>query len=188
MSFYIALAIVGGLGSAWMMVHSGSRLTTVTVGPWVTWTGAGRADADPYTRAHAVRLGLLPINATLSLAWHALTDNDGERLRSSCEYSVESDGLDAQWWSLAVFDERGNLIRNSAERYAFNAATALPDPDGGVTITLSRDARPGNWLPTGGVGRITLAFMVQDAKWVATVHDEHNRGRGLPNIRKIGCR
>ena len=39
--------------------------------------------------------------------------------RSSCEYSVETEALDAAWWSLAVFDESGNLIRNSAERYAF---------------------------------------------------------------------
>ena len=187
-SLYIAIAIGGGLASAWLMVHSGSRLTTTTAGPWVAWTMAGRQDADPYTRAHTVRLGLLPINATLALAWHALTDSEGDRLRSTCEYTVETEALEAVWWSLAVFDETGNLIRNSADRYAFNTATALRDADGGVTVTLARDARPGNWLPTGGAGRITLAFTVQDPKWVVQVADEQTRARALPIIRKVGCR
>ena len=187
-AFYLALAVAGGLGSAWMMIHSGSRLTTSTAGPWVAWTMAGRTDADPYTRAHTVRLGLLPINTTMALTWHALVDGDGERMRSSCEYVVEADGLDAQWWSLAVFDETGTLIRNNAERYAYNSATALRDPDGGITVTLSRDARPGNWLPTAGAGRITLAFSVQDPKWVAASADEPARQRTLPLIRKVACR
>ena len=187
-AIYIALAIGGGLGSAWLMVHSGSRLTTATAGPWVTWTMAGRVDADPYTRAHTVRLGLLPINTTLALAWHAMADSEGERLRSSCEYSVETEALDAAWWSLAVFDEAGNLIRNSAERYAFNAATALRDADGSISVTLSRDARPGNWLPTGGAGRITHAFTVQDPKWIARAADDQTRNHALPVIRRIGCR
>ena len=185
---YIAIAIGGGLASAWLMVHSGSRLTTATSGPWVAWTMAGRAEADPYTRAHTVRLGLLPINTTLALAWHALTDSEGDRLRSTCEYIVETEALDVTWWSLAVFDESGNLIRNNADRYAFNAATALRDADGGVSVALSRDARPGNWLPTGGAGRITLAFTVQDPKWVAQVGDEQARARALPLIRRIACR
>ncbi len=185
---YIAIAIGGGLASAWLMVHSGSRLTTTTSGPWVAWTMAGRSDADPYTRAHTVRLGQLPINTTLALAWHALTDNDGERLRSSCEYVIETEALDAVWWSLAVFDENGNLIRNNAERYAFNTATALRDADGGVSIALSRDARPGNWLPIGVAGRITLAFTVQDPKWVVQVADDQTRQRVLPVIRRIACR
>ena len=187
-ALYVAIAIGGGFGSAWLMIHSGSSLTTSVSGPWVAWNQAGRPDADPYTRAHTVRLGLLPINTTLAWTWHALNDTDGERLRSSCEYVVEADQLDAQWWSLAVFDDSGNLIRNSAERYAFNSATALRDANGTIGVTLSRDARPGNWLPTAGAGRITLALTVQDPKWVTQSLEDPGHHRTLPLIRKVACR
>ena len=38
---FIAIALLGGIGSAWVMIHSGSRLTTVTQGPWVAWPHGG---------------------------------------------------------------------------------------------------------------------------------------------------
>ena len=187
-AFYLALAVAGGLGSAWMMIHSGSRLTTSTAGPWVAWTMAGRTDADPYTRAHTVRLGLLPINTTMALTWHALVDGDGERMRSSCEYVVEADGLDAQWWSLAVFDEKGNLIANAAERHAYNARTIALGADGSYIVTLARDARPGNWLPTGGAGRLVLVLSRPAPRPNATAAESQAALRGLPAIRRIACR
>ena len=145
---FLGIAVLGGFGSAWVMIHSGSQLTAATAGPWVTWTAAGRMDADPYTRAHTVRLGLLPLNSTLALTYQAQTDADGQRIHSSCVYTVDASALDAEWWSLAVFDERGGLIRNSANRYAFNSSTVLRDIDGGVRIVVAREARPGNWLPS----------------------------------------
>ena len=188
LAVFAAITAIGGVGSAWIMAHTGSRLTTVASGPWTVWPQSGRGDADPYTRAHTVRLGLLPLTSGVALTFHALTDADGARLQSTCEYAIESDGLDAAWWSLALFDDAGNLVRSPSERYAFNASTAVRESDGGFTIALSRDARPGNWLPTTGAGKLTLAWTVQDAKWVAQVADETARARMLPSIRKVACR
>ena len=191
---FLAIAVLGGFGSAWVMIHSGSQLTAVTSGPWVTWTAAGRMDADPYTRAHTVRLGLLPLNSTLALTYQAQNDADGQRIHSSCVYSVDLSAIDAEWWSVAVFDDRGNLIRNKANRYAFNSSTVLRDSDGSTRVVLARDARPGNWLPTGGAGRLTLALSVQDPKWVSTALNstgaggDAGRGHALPVIQTISCR
>ena len=42
---------------------------------------------------------------------------------------------------------------NPAGRFGFNAATVAKDPDGGFSIVLARDARPGNWLPTDAESR-----------------------------------
>ena len=64
---------------------------------------------------------------------------------------VDVSALDAEWWSVAVFDDRGGLIRNSANRFAFNSSTVLRDSDGGARIVVSREARPGNWLPTASL-------------------------------------
>src|SRR5262245_17863161 len=62
---FVGLALGGGLGTAWYMIEGGSRLSTRTFGPWTTWVAAGRPDADPYTRAHTARNGLLPLASTL---------------------------------------------------------------------------------------------------------------------------
>ena len=141
------LAIGGGLGSAWYMMETGSRLSTRSFGPWTTWSAAGRPDADPYTRAHTIRNALLPLASTLELTFRAKADSRGSRLHAGCEYVIVMDPLDNAWWSLAAFDGQGRLIQNTAERYAFTSDSAMREPDGRAIITLARDARPGNWLP-----------------------------------------
>ncbi len=168
---FVALAIGGGLGTAWYMIEGGSRLSTRTFGPWTTWVAAGRPDADPYTRAHTARNGLLPLASTLELTYRAKTDSAGGRLHSACEYAIVMESLDGAWWSLAAFDGQGRLIQNAAERYGYNSDTAMREPDGRAVITLARDARPGNWLPIGGGSRITLAFTVHDPAWAAAMYD-----------------
>lgn len=184
---FAGVAFGGGLGTAWYMIEAGSRLSTRTFGPWTTWTAAGRPEADPYTRAHSARNGLLPVSSTLELTFRAKADSDGGRLTSTCDYTVVLPEAEPAWWSLAVFDGQGKLIQNSAERYAFNNQTAMREPDGRVAIVVARDARPGNWLPSGRSGRIVLMFTAQDAGFVAAVPDS-GQVKSLPEIRRSGCR
>lgn len=179
---FVLLAVAGGLASSWYMIERGSALTTQTFGAWTTWTQAGRADADPYTRAHFVRRGTLPVSSALVRTYQATTDNEGQALYSSCEYVIEGPEFDAAFWSLAVFDEKGQLIPNPAERHGFNSATLMRSPGGRFGITLSRSARPGNWLPTGGAGRLALQLSIEEPRvpeGTAVV---------LPGIRRIACR
>jgi hypothetical protein len=185
---FAALALGGGMGSAWYMIEGGSRLSTRTFGPWTTWTAAGRPDADPYTRAHTAWNGLLPVSSTLELTLRAKSDSDGTRLGSACDYVVQFPEQQAEWWSLAVFDGQGKLIQNGAERHAFNAATVMREPDGRIAVVVARDARPGNWLPSGRVGRIGLVLTIQDAAFVAGVNDSAAFKASLPEIQRIACR
>jgi hypothetical protein len=187
LAVFAALAIGGGAGTAWYMIEAGSRLSTRTFGPWTTWTSAGRPDADPYTRAHTAGNGLLPVSSTLELSFRAKTDSAGGRLTSSCDYAVLLQSPEPAWWSLAVFDAKGRLIQNAAERYAFNIHTAMREPDGRVAIVVARDARPGNWLPSGRSGRIVLVLTVQDAGLAANVYDG-GQPKSLPEIVRTGCR
>ncbi len=179
---FILVAVVGGLTSSWYMIEKGSLLTTRKQGPWVTWTAAGRADADPYTRAHFMRRGTLPVSAALAQTYQATTDSDGNALFSSCEYVVEGIEPDATFWSIAVFDDRGRLIPNPAERYAYNSATLLRTPGGRFGVTLSRNARSGNWLPTGGGGRLVLQLRVEEPK------GGERADVAMPAIRRTACR
>lgn len=181
---FIGIALLGGIGSSWYMIEVGSRLTTTTIGPWVSWTSAGTPDADPYTRARAARHGSLPLNSTVARTFEARTDNTGQRLHSSCDYAVVGRGLNEGWWTLAVYDDQGHLIPNPANRHAFNSSTIMRSADGSFVITLARDARPDNWLPTSGAGRLTLVLTLLEAG-----NDiGQPGGQGLPDIRKVACR
>jgi hypothetical protein len=187
LAVFAAVAIGGGLGTAWYMIESGSRLSTRAFGPWITWTAAGRPEADPYTRAHAARGALLPLASTLELTYQARADSRGGKLTSACDYAIVMEGLDGAWWSLAAFDGKGGLIQNTAERYAFSSDTVMREPDGRAIVTLARDARPGNWLPIGGGSRVTLTLTVQDAALAAAVH-EGGAAKPLPPIQRMACR
>jgi hypothetical protein len=186
LAVFLAVALGGGLGTAWYMIEAGSRLSTRSFGPWVTWATAGRPDADPYTRAHIARNPLLPLSSTSELTFKAKTDSRGARLTSSCDYAVVMDDFEPAWWGLAVYDLQGKLIANAADRYAFNSSTAMRGVDGRTNITLARDARPGNWLPSGRSNRIVLVLTVQDATWGTAV--ESGGSRSMPQIVRSTCR
>ncbi len=181
----LGAGVLIGLATAFYFIDNGSRLTVRTHGPWQHWISAGRTTADPYTRAHTVRDGQMPINTGIALQFKALHDNDGSLLHSACDYLVDSETLDAQWWSLAVYDDKGFLIRNPAERWSFSAATAARGSDGSVAVILARTARAGNWLPTTGAGRLSLVLTVLDQRWSQITPEDY--AKMLPSIRKEGC-
>ena len=182
---FVVLAVFGGLGSAWYMIEKGSAMTTLRSGPWTAWKAAGRADADPYTRAHFLRRGMLPVSSALAYTYQATSDSDGQLLYSSCDYVVEGEEPRAAFWSLAVFDDGGRLIPNPADRYAFNSASIMRPANGRIDVRLARNARPGNWLPTGGAGRVALHFTIEEPRNSAT---DDGRPPQLPTIRRIACR
>lgn len=185
---FLGLALVGGVSSSLSMVDKGSTLTTRTSGSWVMWLATGRPDADPYTRAHFARQGGIPESSTVTQTWQARVDSDGQTLHSACEYVVESESLEPGWWSMAVYDERGGLIPNPGERHAYNSQTIALDQHGGYIVTLARDARPLNWLPTGGAGRLALVLTRPALKPGANAAETAASLKTLPSIRRITCR
>ncbi|CAN0477474.1 unnamed protein product, partial [Phaeothamnion confervicola] len=153
---FAGIALVLGIGSALFTVDRGTGLTTQRSGPWVMWMRQGSRESDPYTRARQSKLGNLPLSSQIAATWEARYDVDGRRLHSSCEYLLEAEPIEASWFSLAVYDDLGLLIPNPADRYSFTSQTIAANPDGSFFIVLAREARPGNWLPVGGAGRLTL--------------------------------
>ena len=184
----VAFALTAGIWSSRTMINRGTDLTTDSYGPWRHWRYAGRTDADPYTRAHLAGSGTIRISADGAGVFEAFTDTQGARLHSSCDYVLEGANLGAMWWSLAVYNSGGELIANDASRYAFTRETAALNPDGSFIVTLGRDARPGNWLPTGGAGRLVLVFTVLDPATGLSPDARADRNtKLLPVIRREGC-
>lgn len=186
MLFVVALLL--GTGSAQYMIEYGSPLTTQRVGPWASWVSEGNPNADHYTKAHLARSGRLPLTSTTARYFLARTDSAGSELTSDCEYLIEGSGIDARWWSLALYDDRGSLIENPSGRYSFNGDEAVRRSDGTFRISLASTARPENWLPSGSGGRrLVLLLRVYgprqtDSDGIGLVPD--NR---LPKIERLEC-
>lgn len=187
-AMFLGIVLFGGLGSSWYMVESGWALNTQRIGPWVMWTNAARADADPYTRAHFARLGALPLSTDVAATYIARTDSDGTRLHSSCDYTIEGRDVSRHWWSVSVFDDYGRLVSNAASRHAFTSDTIALRSNGTFVVSLARDARPGNWIPTGGVGRLVTVFTILDLGVGVSEREALSEAERLPVIRKEACR
>lgn len=183
----VALVLTTGIWSSRTMISRGYEIAADTYGPWRHWRNEGRRDADPYTRAHLSGSGMLRISSDSAGIFEAGSDGLGAGLHSSCDYVIEGANMGGLWWSLSVFDSRGDLISNDAERYTFTSDTAALNPDGSFIVTLGRDARPGNWLPTGGAGRLVLNFTVLDPATGLSEDARTERNKLLPGIRREGC-
>jgi hypothetical protein len=183
----VTLAIGVGVWSSRYMISRGSPLSADMYGPWQHWRDFGRETADPYTKAHIASTGKLRVSADSAGIFEARTDSQGARLHSSCNYKIEGGSLPGLWWSIAVFDSRGRLIPNEADRYEFTADTIAPNPNGSFVVSLGRDARPGNWLPTGGAGRLVLVFTVLDPANGLSDEQRAMRNKRLPVIHREGC-
>ncbi len=187
-ALFLGVVLICGLGSSWYMVEAGSSLTTKRYGPWLMWTNAARTDSDPYTRAHFARIGALPMSTEVVETYVARIDSENSRLHSSCDYEIEGRDLPRHWWSVAVFDDGGRLVSNVANRHVFTSDTIALQPNGNYLVTLARDARPGNWLPTGGAGRLAVVFSILDLGIGASERDSVEESKRLPVIRKGVCR
>lgn len=184
-----ALALAAAIGhvSAYLFVSSGTFLTTDHYGPWEHWRDESRLKADPYTRARTLSRGTIRLSTDVAGIYEARVDADGARLHSSCDYLIDGPNTEGLWWSLSVFDSDGMIIDNDANRYTFTADTAALNPNGSYTITLGRDARHGNWLPTGGAGRIVLVYRLLDPATGLSPEAKATRHLYLPSIRSEGC-
>ncbi len=183
----VAFVLTAGIWSSRTMIARGHLVSADVYGPWRHWHHEGRPDADPYTRAHLAGSGMLRISADSAGVFEAAVDTLGARLHSSCDYLIEGASMGGLWWSLSVFDSRGELIGNDAARYTFTSDTAALNPDGSFIVTLGRDARPGNWLPTSGAGRLILNFTILDPATGLSDDARLERNKLLPAIRRESC-
>ncbi len=178
-----------GLGSANYFIDDGFALIVSRGGPWQTWVNAGSSSADPYTRAHIAVTGQLPITSASGLTYFAEHDENGDALSSDCDYEIIARPFNAVWWTIAAYDEDGNLIPNRAGRHAFSSQGLTILPDGTQRIALAPKARPGHWLPSGEDKYITLVLRIIRP---LVVEGSEEDGRSdqtdtLPEIRRTAC-
>ncbi len=61
-----------------------------------------------------------------------------------------------------MYDPDGRLVENSVNRQGFTSQEIIRRTDGSFEIRMAPRARPGNWLPTGGIERYVLVLRLYD--------------------------
>lgn len=185
---FAGLSLFLGLGSASYLIDDGFSLILSRGGSWQAWVNAGSSSADPYTRAHIARTGQLPITSASARTFFAEYDEKGRALVSDCDYEIIARPFNAVWWTIAAFDEDGNLIPNKADRHAFSSQSLTILPDGTQRIVLAPQARPGHWLPSGEDRYITLVLRIIRPLAVEDDSEEQSdQEESLPQIRRTAC-
>ena len=160
--FALAIAAVIGLGATWLALSRGTAFGAIAIGAWTAWPRTGTQDADPYARAIISRSGELPVGSGDGVAFYARTDDAGQPLDGRCDVLLSGTTPQARFWTLTLYDPEGRLVANSAQRQGFTSQEIVRNADGSFDILVGPRARPGNWLPTGGVDKYLLVLRLYD--------------------------
>ncbi len=183
--FALVVAAAVGLGATYFALTRGAAFGALRVGAWTAWPKTGTLDADPYARAEIARTGRLPVALGDGVMFVAKADDNGKRLDGRCEVAITGVTPAARFWTLTLYNPEGALVPNSINRYDFTSQEVVRRGDGSFEIVVAPRAAPGNWLPTGGIDRYTLALRFYDtAVGVAT---KEGREIPMPAVKTRSC-
>ena len=159
-TFLVAAAV--GLGATWLTVTRGVAFGSLNIGAWTAWPKSGSVDIDPYARANIARTGELPTGMGDGVAFYARSDDARNLFDGRCTFTVTGMTPVARYWTITLYNPEGKLVANTIDRHSFTSDEIVRDSDGGFAITVAPLARPGNWLPTGGVDKFVLVLRLYD--------------------------
>jgi hypothetical protein len=168
--FTLILAAAIGLGATWVTTTRGVAFGSLRVGAWTAWPKNGSVDIDPYARATIARTGELPIGTGDGVAFYA---------------RVSGMTPAARYWTLTLYNLDGGLVPNAIDRHGFTSEEIVRQINGQFVINVAPRARPGNWLPTGGIERYVLVSRLYDTPiGVAT---RTTKEGPMPAVTRTGC-
>ena len=139
----LVLATVVGVGATWMTTTRGTDIGALTIGAWTARPRTGTADVDPYSRATIVRNGELPIGTGDGVAFTATTDDKKKALDGRCDVVVSGVTPAARFWTLTLYDTKGQLVANALQRYGFTSQEVIRGADGQFEVRVASRARSG---------------------------------------------
>jgi hypothetical protein len=160
--YCFALAAVIGLGSTYVAISRGDSMGALTIGAWSARPKAGTAEIDPYSRAEVERTGALPLGLGDGVVFSASKDDSGRALDGRCDVTLTGTTPQARLFTITLYDFNGRLVPNSLGRSGFTSQELIRAADGSFRISVGPRARPGNWLPTGGIERYVLMLRLYD--------------------------
>jgi len=158
----IASSVALGLWSAWLAVRSPAPVDTISLGPWQAWPNAGTPNADPYSRARLARTGEIPLGSGEGLMLLALTDDAGDALSASCDYTIAGQTPPARLWTVSLENRDGHVVKERDGVAALGSDTLLREGDGSFKIALASRPQSGNWLSTQDAARFRVVVRLYD--------------------------
>ncbi len=183
--FTLILAAAIGLGATWLTLTRGVAFGPLNVGAWTAWPKSGTVDIDPYARATIARTGELPVGTGDGVAFYARADDTGNALDGRCTFVISGMTPAARYWTLTLYDPHGRLVANAIDRHGFTSAEILREGDGRFAINVGPRARPGNWLPSGGIERFILVWRLYDTP--IGVASRTTKEGPMPAVVRKGC-
>ncbi len=179
------LAATIGLSATWLTLTRGVAFGSLTIGAWTAWPKSGSQDIDPYAHATIARDGELPIGIGDGVAFVARTDDAGHEFDGRCTFTLSGMTPPARYWTVTLYNLQGGLVANAINRHGFTSEEILRSVDGRFTIAVAPQARPGNWLPTGGIERFVLVWRLYDTP-IGVAATTMKEGP-MPAVERKGC-
>jgi hypothetical protein len=161
----VCIGILLGLSLTLFVVERRMGFGTIELGAWRGLPRAG-TPLDPYTRAALAYSGETPLSASDAITFIAREDSTRRALTPFCDYSISGDLPAARYWTLTLLTPAGAPAPNLSGRAGFTSSEVLRASGGTFQITVSRHARPGNWLPAGE-GAFVLVLRLYDSELAA---------------------
>ncbi|WP_020180482.1 DUF1214 domain-containing protein [Methylopila sp. M107] len=181
----LALAAVLGLGATWWTVANGLPASGLHIGVWKAEPDIGTLGADPYEIAATARSGEAPLTYGDGLAFTATHDDAGRPLDAACDYELAGELPPVRLWTLTAFRPNGSRLATARSDVSLTSAAAVRRTGAPLTVTLSRRARPGNWLAIEGDGSFVLRLSLYDTTLGTPL--ERANPTGLLSIRRRAC-
>jgi hypothetical protein len=181
----LLLAATIGLSATWFALTRGVAFGSLTIGAWTAWPKSGSQDIDPYAHATISRDGELPIGMGDGVSFLARTDDQGHEFDGRCTFVLSGMTPPARYWTVTLYNLQGGLVENAIHRHGFTSEEIVRNVDGRFSIAVAPQARPGNWLPTGGIEHFVLVWRLYDTPiGVATTTMQEGP---MPAIERKGC-
>jgi hypothetical protein len=158
------LGVLLGLFVTLVEIEQGKGFAAIEAGPWTGWPRSEASEIDPYTRAILAYSGKISLSESEAMSFVAHGDSNGAEFNPACDYVLKGEIPPARFWTLTVLSPAGALIANTADRQGFTSSELLRASNGQFEITLSRHARPGNWLSLGPASKFILVLRFYDSE------------------------
>jgi len=179
------LAATIGLSTTWLTLTRGVAFGSLAIGAWTAWPKSGSQEIDPYAHATIARDGELPVGIGDGVAFVARTDDAGHEFDGRCSFTLSGMTPPARYWTVTLYNLQGGLVANAIDRHGFTSEEIVRSVDGRFTITVAPLARPGNWLPTGGIEHFLLVWRLYDTP-IGVAATTMKEGP-MPTVERRGC-
>lgn len=188
-----AIIIVGmiiGALTAFQAISTGWSVEVRENNTWRMHQNYASTELSIYAHAYLRRSGHLPLPQDQAIYFFSYDDSDGNGLTANCDYEIIGDEFNVYWWSLSLHDSEFVKIENPSRRYSFNMANIVRKPDGQYKISISAQAKTGNWLPVSEkAAQEGAAFMLSLRLYgVERIMIGDAEQLNLPSLKKMGCR